>query len=38
MEGMSERTSLLVGDEGIERLGNASAIGVGNGAVGGYAL
>ena len=38
MEGMSERTSLLVGDEGIERLRNASAIVVGNGAVGGYAL
>lgn len=38
MEGMSERTSLLVGEDGVERLRRASAIVVGNGAVGGYAL
>lgn len=38
MDRMSERTSLLVGDEGVERLRRASAIVVGNGAVGGYAL
>ncbi len=38
MEGMSERTSLLIGEDGVERIGRASAIVVGNGAVGGYAL
>ncbi len=38
MNGMSERTGLLIGDGGIERIANASAIVVGNGAVGGYAL
>lgn len=38
MEGMSQRTSLLIGEEGVERIRNASAIVVGNGAVGGYAL
>ena len=38
MEGMSERTGLLLGEEGVKRLREASAIVVGNGAVGGYAL
>lgn len=36
--GMSDRTALLLGEEGMERIRNASAIVVGNGAVGGYAL
>jgi len=38
MKGMSERTGLLIGEEGIERLNNASVLLVGCGAVGGYAL
>ena len=35
---MSERTSLLIGEEGVERLRNSSVLLVGCGAVGGYAL
>lgn len=38
MSDMSERTGLLVGDEGIRRLSEASVILAGVGAVGGYAL
>lgn len=38
MSGMSERTSLLIGDEGIEKLRKSSVILCGCGAVGGYAL
>lgn len=38
MQGMSERTGLLVGEEGIERLRDASVVLAGAGAVGGYAL
>ena len=38
MSEMSERTGLLVGDEGIRRLSEASVILAGVGAVGGYAL
>lgn len=38
MRGMEERTSLLVGEEGLERLRKAKVIQVGSGAVGGYAL
>ncbi len=35
---MSERTSLLIGEAGVERLRNSSVLLVGCGAVGGYAL
>ena len=38
MSGMSERTSLLIGEAGVERLRNSSVLLVGCGAVGGYAL
>ena len=38
MSDMSERTGLLVGEEGIRRLSEASVILAGVGAVGGYAL
>ena len=38
MSEMSERTGLLVGEEGIRRLSEASVILAGVGAVGGYAL
>ncbi len=38
MKGMSERTSLLIGEAGVERLRNSSVLLVGCGAVGGYAL
>ena len=38
MSGMSERTSLLIGEVGVERLRNSSVLLVGCGAVGGYAL
>ena len=38
MSDMSERTGLLVGDEGVRRLSEASVILAGVGAVGGYAL
>ena len=38
MSGMSERTSLLIGEAGVERLRNLSVLLVGCGAVGGYAL
>lgn len=38
MSGMSERTSLLIGDEGIEKLRRSSVVLCGCGAVGGYAL
>ncbi len=38
MKGMSERTSSLIGSEGIEKLRNASVVLAGCGAVGGYAL
>ena len=37
-ESISTRTEILVGKEGIERLGNASAVLCGCGAVGGYAF
>ena len=38
MTGMADRTKLLIGDEGIERLKNSFAVVCGVGAVGGYAL
>lgn len=38
MSGMSDRTSLLIGEEGIEKLRSASVVLTGCGAVGGYAL
>lgn len=38
MNGMSDRTGLLIGEGGIEKLRNASVILCGCGAVGGYAL
>ena len=38
MTGMTDRTKLLIGDEGIERLKNSFAVVCGVGAVGGYAL
>ena len=38
MNGMSERTSLLIGEAGVERLRNSSVLLGGCGAVGGYAL
>ncbi len=38
MAGMAQRTELLIGEEGVERLRSASAIVCGCGAVGGYAL
>lgn len=38
MSGMSQRTGLIIGEEGIEKLRNASVLLVGCGAVGGYAL
>lgn len=38
MNGMSERTGLLIGEEGIEKLRNSSVILCGCGAVGGYVL
>lgn len=38
MNGMSERTSLLIGEAGVERLRKSSVLLVGCGAVGGYAL
>jgi len=38
MSGMSERTSMLIGEAGVERLRNSSVLLVGCGAVGGYAL
>ena len=38
MSGMSERTGLIVGEEGIRKLNEASVLLVGCGAVGGYAL
>lgn len=38
MVGMAQRTELLIGEEGVERLRGASAIVCGCGAVGGYAL
>ena len=38
MTGMADRTKLLIGDEGTERLKNSFAVVCGVGAVGGYAL
>lgn len=38
MSDMAQRTGLLIGDEGVRRLGEASVILAGAGAVGGYAL
>ncbi|MBQ7979648.1 MAG: ThiF family adenylyltransferase, partial [Candidatus Methanomethylophilaceae archaeon] len=38
MSGMSQRTGLIVGEEGIRKLKDASVLLVGCGAVGGYAL
>lgn len=38
MSGMGDRTALMVGGEGLERLRGASAVVAGCGAVGGYAL
>ena len=38
MTGMADRTKLLIGDEGIDRLKNSFAVVCGVGAVGGYAL
>ena len=38
MNGMAQRTSLLIGEEGIGKLRDSSVILAGCGAVGGYAL
>ncbi|AGI47514.1 Dinucleotide-utilizing enzymes involved in molybdopterin and thiamine biosynthesis family 1 [Thermoplasmatales archaeon BRNA1] len=38
MSGMNERTAIIVGEDGLERLRNARAVLCGCGAVGGYAL
>ena len=38
MSGMNDRTGLILGEEGLERLKNAHVVLAGAGAVGGYAL
>ncbi len=38
MKGMVQRTTLLIGEEGVEKIRNARVIQIGCGAVGGYAL